>query len=154
MSRIVHRPADDLAAAQVDDGRQVQPSLIGADTSDVAAPGAIDLFVLLEVLLKNVPGNRAMVPGVGGLGHKAALRFGPQMLTFHELGDRIATAGDAFGFELLVNANRSIAAVAVDMRLTHLLCELFALIPAFAFGSIAPVVIAAARDAQHLTEIA
>ena len=32
---IAHRPANDLAGGQVEDGGQVQPSLIGRDVGDV-----------------------------------------------------------------------------------------------------------------------
>ena len=61
----LHAPPDDLAAIQVENNHQIQPTLFGLDIGDVASPHRIRLH-RLEVAIKQVRRNRQVMLAVRG----------------------------------------------------------------------------------------
>ncbi len=60
-----HAPAHDHPAAQVDEGRQIQPTFVGSAVGDVARPLCVG-FVGREVPLQQVWRDRQVVLALGG----------------------------------------------------------------------------------------
>jgi len=104
---ISQSPADDPAAAQVDDPGQVGPALPGRDVGDVADIAPVHLGAWPEVALNQVTGRRGA--GIGDSGRAPALlapalEAGPA----HEPGHLALPAGHVAMEELLVNPGGAI----------------------------------------------
>ena len=107
-------PADDLAAGQVDDGRQVGPALPSCDVGDVADIAPVELGTRPEVALDQVLGRLGVGIGDGG--------FAPALLApaleaglAHEPGHLALPAGDVAMEELLVDPRGAIGSLGLGV---------------------------------------
>ena len=117
------RPADHPAARQVDDRRQVGPTLPGRDVGDVADIAPVDLGARPEVALDEVPGPLGVRVDDRGLAPAflaAALEAGAT----HEAGDPALAAAEPLLAKHLVNPGRSVGALGLGVDGCDLLGEL------------------------------
>src|SRR4030081_3254991 len=105
---IAHRPADDLAAVQVHDGGQIEPSLIGLDVGDVGEPDPVRRGGS-EVAVEQVRGDRKVVTAIGGP-HPAWPRHdGPDTVMAHQPLDTTAAHPTALGPQFGMDARAALA---------------------------------------------
>lgn len=80
---IAHRPADDLARGQIEDGGQVQPALAGRQVGDVGQPDCVWPRGR-EVLLQEIGRDREIVAAVGRAGPEPTPRQGTDAMSANE----------------------------------------------------------------------
>ena len=97
---IGHGPADDLAGAQIDHCRQIQPAFKRRHIRDVRSPGLVRHF-LLEALLQEIGCDRMRMSRVGRSHAKTFADDRANLILFHHLGHRVLADAFALGFELL-----------------------------------------------------
>lgn len=109
----LHAPPDDLAAIQVENNRQIQPTLFGLDIGDVASPHRIRLH-WLEVAIEQVRHNRQVMLVVRG-GNK--FTFPPRFdaVPLHEPLDTFFTYLDAVCPQLFPDSRPAVFAFAARM---------------------------------------
>src|SRR5207244_1202826 len=109
---LFQRPADDPAAAEVHDGGQIEPSLIGLDVGDIGEPDPVRRGGG-EVSVEQVWGDREVVAAVGGP-HPAWLRHdGPNAVPVHQPLDAAAARPAALRLQLDMDTRAAIASVGV-----------------------------------------
>jgi len=65
MKRLAHRPPDDLACVQIQDGCEIQPTFAGRDVGQVSQPDLADPRGG-EIASQSIGRNRVIVSAVGG----------------------------------------------------------------------------------------
>lgn len=92
---VAHRPTDDLAGRQVEDGREIQPALPGGDVGDVREPDPVRRRCR-EALRQQVRGDRQVVAAVGGARPEPAPGQRADAMPAHEALDAATAASVAF----------------------------------------------------------
>src|ERR1700726_1928283 len=109
---IRHRPADDLAAVEVHDRGQIEPSLIGLDVGDVGEPDPVRRGGD-EVALEQVRGDREVVAAIGGAHPSWPRHDGPDTVEAHQSLDATAARPPALSPQLGMDARAAVAAIGV-----------------------------------------
>src|SRR5882762_2184654 len=111
---IRHRPADDLAAVEVQDGGQIEPALIGLDVGDVGEPDPVRRSGG-EVAVEQVRGDREVVPAIGRPHPPWPRHDGPDAVTAHQSLKATAARPAALSPQLDMDARAAIASADVAM---------------------------------------
>src|SRR4249919_1736985 len=111
---IRHRPADDLAAVEVHDCGQIEPSLIGLDVGDVGEPDPVRRGGD-EVPIEQVRGDREVVTAVGRSCPAWPRHDGANAVTAHQSLDATAAHPAALSLQFDMDTRAAIAAVGVAM---------------------------------------
>ena len=119
---ILHRPADDLAAVEVQDGGQIEPALIGLDIGDVGEPDPVRRSGG-EVAIEQVRSDREIVAAVGGPYPARPRHDGPDAVTAHQSLDAAAARPTALGLQFGMDARAAIASTGVAMDPSDVLDE-------------------------------
>lgn len=150
MQPVADSPADDAAGEEVDDHRQVEPSLPCPDVRDVDAPLLVGCR-RGEILVDDVRRDR---PGVFAVGRafEPALLPGTQVVLAHQPRRATPPDGKAIILQLARHPRTAIGAVRqgksrADMRQHH---HVIALTPTG--RAILPSEVAALADAEHPAE--
>ena len=91
----LHASAHHHAAVQLDHGRQVHPTLLGLDISDVGCPHLVGLLGA-EVARQHIGGNGQFVFAVGG-DDILSLAPGAYAVALHELAHPLFAYFETFG---------------------------------------------------------
>src|SRR5690606_13621217 len=145
----LHRPADDTAGEQVDDGGNVEPTFGGPDVGEVSDP----LLVrgrCLEGAVEEVVRHCRSLANV--LRQPTATRPGTQPVLPHEPLDTMKAAGEALSQHVVPDAASTIGAVAaleaaIDLRHQH-----FVLLSASTGATVEPGMEARAGDVQRTAQ--
>ena len=103
-----HRPADHTAREQVDDGRNIEPTLSRPDVGEVGDP----LLVRrrrLEGSIEDIRRCHVALPGI--LGQASPAGPGPQPLLMHQPLDTVQPGIQAFGQNIMPDPTGAIGAV-------------------------------------------
>ena len=107
----MHRPADDFTGIQIDDGRQIQPTFMRADVSDIRHPNYVrraDVEVLLQPISRYDSRLGAILTRSAFIAN-----LGSQAFITHELSDRVSCAGLAQAQQVVMNLTIAIHAAAL-----------------------------------------
>ena len=115
-----HGPADDFAAVEVQDGRQVKPAFLGLDIGEVGHPELVGRGGLGR-LGQAIGGNGLVVVAVGGLDAIAALLAAAQTLFLQESSDAVASMAASFFAQLPMDTKSTVGLAAARMNLVDLL---------------------------------
>src|SRR5450631_4644254 len=120
---ILHRPAHDPAAVEIQDGGQIEPALIGLDIGDVGKPDPVRRGGD-EVALEQVRGDREVVTAVGGAHPSWPRHDGPDTVAAHQSLDATAARPAALSPQLGMDARAAIAAIGVAVNPPDVVDEL------------------------------
>src|SRR3954454_8059371 len=112
---VAHRPADDLAAVQVHDGGQIEPSLAGRDIGDIGEPDPVRRGSG-EVAIEQIGRDRQVVLAVGGPDPSWPRHDGANTMTAHQALDASATcATTTLSLQFAMDTRAAIAFMAITM---------------------------------------
>jgi hypothetical protein len=117
---LAHGPTDDLAAVEIQDGRQVKPAFLGLDVGDVRHPKLIERGGL-GCCRQTIGGDGLIVVAVGRLDAVAAFLASAQTLFPREASDAIASMAASFFAQFLLDARSAIGLTAAGMNLVDLM---------------------------------
>src|SRR4051794_4363928 len=137
---VAHGPADDLAGRQVEDGRQVQPSLTGRDVGNVGQPDAVRCRCD-ELLLQQVGCDRQRVAAVSGAWPELATGERANTVTTHQPRDAATTRRPAFRTERRMHPGTAVTAMMLAMEATYIGEQRAVCNDPSAIGTVAPGVI-------------
>src|SRR5215471_3244091 len=146
-------PANYAPAVEVQDGRDINPALMGEHVSDVGRPELVGRSRCRR-LGQAIGRNRLVVMAVGGQDAVASFVPTHQALLAHQPGDAVAPVPPPLGAQMHLNARRTVGLATVPVNALNLLLELEVLLAAGAGVGLAapPVVIAAGRGLECLAE--
>src|SRR4051794_15117790 len=110
----LHRPAGDLAAVQVHDRSQIEPSLIGLDVGDVGEPDPVRCSGD-KVPIEQVRGDREIVMAVGSTHPSWPRHNGANAVMAHQPLDPAAAHPAALSLQFDIDARTTIVSVVVAM---------------------------------------
>ena len=145
---ICHCPAHNAAAVQVEDRRQIQPSLTGLDIGDVGKP---DLIARggREVAAKQIRGDWKAMATIGGAAAPGLCHDGSNAMVAHLSLDPAAACTMPLRSELDMNPRAAIAAMAVAIDPLDVRQQLAIGNGPRAFRTRPPSVVAGRRDLEH-----
>src|ERR1700681_1687047 len=148
---ILHRPADNPAAVEVQDGGQIEPALIGLDIGDVGEPDTVRRGGK-EVSTEQVRCDREVVAAVGGP-HPAWPRHdGPDTVMAHQSLDAPTPPPAAPSLQLDMDARAAVASAGVAMDPLDVVDQLTIGGRSPALRPRAPGIIAGRRYPEHLAQ--
>src|SRR5206468_7937686 len=145
-------PAHDLAAAQVHDGGQIKPALGGGNVGDVAHPHLVG-FAGCNPFFEPVGRDWQWVIAVGGARAKGPFLQSAQAVMAHESSNAMAAATVILLFERLSHARAAIGFAGRSVDLHNERQQLVIGPLALAGLAFEPGIVAAAGEAEHLTDL-
>jgi hypothetical protein len=143
---LAHRPADDLAAEQVEDRRRIQPTLAGADIGHIREPDLVRAGGL-EVARQQIRGRQEGMMAVGRAAECSAT-VGLNAVPAHQALDAASSHPPSLSPQGGVHTWAAVATIAVGMDALHLGQQLTVSAAAVALGPTAPSVVAGWRDVE------
>jgi len=111
---VLHAPADDLSAEQVDDAGQVEEAFIGGDVGDIGGPFLIGCGGV-EFAVEPVLEYRMRMIGIGGGDAELFADDAGDAVFLHSSGDGVDAAGDTLLQQIPVDVGASVSAVGLDV---------------------------------------
>ena len=141
---VVHRPAHNAPGEQVQDDRQIQPSLCGPEVGYIRRPTGIGRLGFKSTG-EQVLCNRHLMVAVGG--HDKALgTHGAQVVKAHQACDALFTARYARFVEFLIDARTALGLIAFLIGCLDLLGERLILLLSHTLAAFLPGIEAASTD--------
>ncbi len=141
---LIHRPSDDPTREQIEDHRQIQPSLPGPQVRYVRCPAGIGRLDF-EGAVEQVFCNGHLVVAVGG-DDKALGTQSADLRKTHQAGDPLWAARDARFLEISADARTAVGFLALLINGLDLLGQRFVLDLALTLWAFSPSVEAASTD--------
>src|SRR5450432_2991337 len=148
---ILHRPAHDPAAVEVQDGGQIEPALIGLDISNICEPDQVRRGGG-EVAVEQVRGDREVMAAVCGPRPAWPRHNGPDTVMAHQSLDATAARSTALSPQLGMDARAAIASVGFAMDPLDVVDELTIGGGSPALRARTPGIITGWRDTEHVAQ--
>jgi hypothetical protein len=145
----LHRPANDPAAVEVHDGRQMEPSLAGLDVGDVSGPDPVR-GRRSKVAIEQIGRDRQVVLAVGGPEPPWPRQDGANTVAAHQPLDATTACPVALGLQFAMDTRAAITFVIVVMDPFDVVQQGEVFGGSAALRARAPGIIAGRRDTEHV----
>lgn len=145
---IAHRPADDLAAEEVDDGRQIQPTLSSRNVGDIGEPDPVRRCGG-KVAIDEVRRDRQAMTAVGGPNPARRSHDGADTVPMHQAFDPATAGATSPHPQYGVDPWAAIAPAAILVDLSDISQKRGIGGRTCALRTLAPGIIAGRRDLEH-----